>query len=109
MDQFKTVVEELKVTGNNLVEQVRKLLHEGNVRRIIIRDEKGNTFLEIPLTIAAVGVIAAPVLTAIGALAAMAVKFTIVTVRSEPTTETPPSQQASGEAPSEPTVPTTIP
>ena len=54
--------EQFKVAGNDLAAKVRELIHEGNVRRIIIKDERGHTFMEIPLTIAAVGVILAPVL-----------------------------------------------
>ena len=46
------IYEEFKVMGKDLVEKIRQLIHEGNVRRIIIKDEKGNTFLEIPLTVA---------------------------------------------------------
>ena len=67
--------EELKVQAGELVEKVKELIHEGNVRRIIIRDESGHTFMELPLTVAAVGVIAVPVLAALGALAAMVAKF----------------------------------
>jgi len=77
-DKMKTFVEEMKVFGHELADTVRKLIHEGNVRRIIIKDEQGNTFLEIPVTVAAVGMVFAPVLAAVGALAAMAAKFTVV-------------------------------
>jgi hypothetical protein len=57
---------------------VKALIHEGNVRRIIIKDEHGHTFVEIPVSVAAVGAVFAPILAAVGALAAMAAKFTIV-------------------------------
>ncbi len=77
-DKFRTFVEEIKVVGHELADKVKELIHEGNVRRIIIKDEQGNTFLEIPVTIAAVGIVFAPVLAAVGALAAMAAKFTVV-------------------------------
>jgi hypothetical protein len=77
-------VEEIQVLGRDLVEKVKALLHEGNVRRVIIKDDKGNTFVEIPVTVAAVGVIAAPILAAIGALSALVAKFTIVVERAEP-------------------------
>lgn len=70
--------EEFKVHSKDLVDKIRALIHEGNIRRIILKDEKGNTFLEIPLTVAAVGVIAAPVLAAIGGLAALVANYTIV-------------------------------
>lgn len=77
-------VEEIQVLGRDLVDKVKALLHEGNVQRVIIKDDKGNTFVEIPVTVAAVGVIAAPILAAIGALSALVAKFTIVVERSEP-------------------------
>jgi Domain of unknown function (DUF4342) len=81
---FHEFVEEIQVLGRDLVEKVKALLHEGNVQRVIIKDDKGNTFVEIPVTVAAVGVIAAPILAAIGALSALVAKFTIVVERSEP-------------------------
>ena len=57
---------------------MKALIREGNVRRIIIKDENGHTIIEIPVTVAAVGAVFAPILAAVGALAAMAAKFTIV-------------------------------
>ncbi len=86
--------EEIKVKGKDLVEKVKSILHEGNVRRIILKDEKGQTFLEIPLSIAAVGVLAAPLLAGLGAIAALVSNFTLVVERAaEPDkkTEPPPS------------------
>jgi hypothetical protein len=77
-------VEEVQVMGRDLVEKVKFLIHEGNVRRIIIKDEHGNTFVEIPVTVAAVGMILAPVLAAVGAISALVAKFTIVVERAEP-------------------------
>lgn len=84
---FQDFVEEIQVLGRDLVEKVKDLLHEGNVRRVIIKDDKGHTFMEIPVTVAAVGVIAAPILAAIGALSALVAKFTIVVERAEPKRE----------------------
>lgn len=83
---FESFIEEIQVLGRDLVAKVSELLHEGNVQRIVVKDEKGNTFVEIPVTVAAVSVILAPVLAAIGVLSAMAAKFTIVVVRSGPKT-----------------------
>ena len=77
-DKVKTFFEEIKVLGHELADKVKALIHEGNVRRIIIKNEQGHTFVEIPVTVAAVGAVFAPVLAAVGALAAMAAKFTIV-------------------------------
>jgi hypothetical protein len=76
-------VEEVQVLGRDLVDKVKSLIHEGNVRRIIVRDEHGNTFVEIPVTVAAVGAVLAPVLAALGAISALVAKFTIVIVRAE--------------------------
>lgn len=81
---FGNIVEEVHVLGRDLVEKVRELIHEGNVQRIVVKDEHGNTFVEIPVTVAAVGAILAPLLAAIGAISALVAKFTIVVVRSEP-------------------------
>ena len=83
-------VEEIQVLGRDLVEKVKALVHEGNVNRIIIKDEKGNTFVEIPVTIATVGAIFAPLLAAVGALSSLAAKFKIVIERAKPASEEPP-------------------
>jgi hypothetical protein len=85
---FQDFVEEVQVLGRDLVDKVKSLIHEGNVRRIIVRDEHGNTFVEIPVTVAAVGAVLAPVLAAVGAISALVSKFTIVVVRTE---DKPPS------------------
>jgi len=79
---FQDFIEEIQVLGRDLVEKVKSLIHEGNVRRIIIRDTNGNTFMEIPVTVAAVGGVLAPVLAALGAISALVAKFTIVIVRA---------------------------
>jgi Domain of unknown function (DUF4342) len=78
------LMEEVQVFGRDLVDKVRELIHEGNVQRIIVKDEHGNTFIEIPVTVATIGVIIAPLLAAVGAISALVAKFTIVVVRSEP-------------------------
>ena len=80
----RTFFEEIKVAGNELVDQVKRLIHEGNVHRIIIKDEHGRTFVEIPVVVAAVGAVFAPILAAVGALAAMAAHFTIHVEKSAP-------------------------
>jgi hypothetical protein len=74
--------EELQVMGEQLLSRVKELVHEGNVRRIIIKQE-GHTIMEIPLTIGVVGVIMAPALAAIGALGALLAQCSIEVVRSE--------------------------
>ena len=80
----KTFFEEFKVKGKDLVDKIKGIVHEGNVRRIILKDEKGQTFLEIPLSVAAVGVLAAPLIAGLGAIAALVVNFTLVIERAEP-------------------------
>jgi hypothetical protein len=75
--------DEFRVRGEDLLKKVKDLIREGNVRRIIIKDEHGKTYLEIPLTFGVVGVVLAPILAAIGALAAMAANFTIQIVKRD--------------------------
>lgn len=70
--------EEFKVQGDDIVSFVKKILAEGNARRIIIKKESGETFVEFPLTVGAVGALIAPVLAAAGAIAALVTKCTIV-------------------------------
>ncbi len=72
--------EEFKVTGAQLVEKVKDLIHEGNVRRIQEKQE-GRTILELPVTVVAVGVLIAPVAAALGALAALITDCTVAVER----------------------------
>ncbi|MFA5155608.1 MAG: DUF4342 domain-containing protein [Patescibacteria group bacterium] len=69
--------EQFKVYGHEVLKKVKELIKEGNIRRIIIKDEKGKVLVEIPVTFAVVGAVFAPVLAAIGALAAVVNKCTI--------------------------------
>ena len=82
MDKFGQVFEQFKVHGKDLVDKIQELIHEGNVRRIIVKDERGHTFMEIPLTVAAVGAVAAPILAAVGAIATLVAKFDIAVERT---------------------------
>lgn len=70
--------EEFRVDGEALLSKVKEILHEGNVRRIIIKDDKGATYIEIPMTVGVIGTLLLPVWAAIGALAALAANFNIV-------------------------------
>jgi len=90
MDNLGHFFEQFKVHANELGAKISELIHEGNVRRIIIRDEHGHTFMEIPLTVATVGVVVAPVLAAVGAIAALVTHVTVVVERT-----TPPGPRAS--------------
>jgi hypothetical protein len=74
----KSKFEEFKINGGELLDKIKDILHEGNVRRIILKDEHGKTFMEIPLTVGVVGAVFAPVLAALGAVAALASNLTIV-------------------------------
>ena len=82
MTDKKSRVEEFEVNGDKVVETVKRLVHEGNIRRITIKGEDGKTLIEIPLTFGVVGVVLVPVLAAIGALAALVARCTIVVERN---------------------------
>jgi len=78
MSEEKTRTEEMRVKGDELVAKVKELVHEGNVRRISIRNEEGRTLIDLPLTVGVVGVLLAPQLVALGAIAALLSHGTIV-------------------------------
>jgi len=80
MEEFK---EEFKVKSEEVIEKIKELIHEGNVSRIIIKDEDGKTYMEIPVTIGVIGVLLAPWLAAIGAIAAMVGHLKVEVIRSE--------------------------
>jgi len=75
--------EEFTVSGDDLIERVRQLLHEGNVTRVIVKDAKGRVLLEIPATIGVIGVVLAPWLAALGVIAALVTNCKIVVERRE--------------------------
>jgi hypothetical protein len=79
----KFTSEEFTVSGKNLVDRVGELLHEGNVTRIIVKDEAGKTLLEIPATVGVVGIVVAPWLAALGVIAALVTNCKIVVERRE--------------------------
>ncbi|MFN8135743.1 MAG: DUF4342 domain-containing protein [Bacteroidales bacterium] len=74
---------EFKVKSEDLIRKIRELIDEGNVNRIIIKDSTGKVYLEIPVTIGVIGVVIAPVLAAVGALAAWAADFTVEVIRKD--------------------------
>lgn len=80
MNEKKTT-EEFTVNGEELLGKVKSLINEGNIRRIIIKDEAGKVLVELPLTLGVVGALLAPVLAAVGAIAALVTKCTIVVER----------------------------
>ena len=80
---MRETMNEFKVKGKELLKKIEELIHEGNVRRIIIKDEQNRTFMEIPVTIGVIGTIFAPVLAAVGALAGMVANFKVEVIRRE--------------------------
>lgn len=75
--------EKFVVDSDSLVKKIKEILHEGNVTKIIVNDEKGKTLLEIPVTVGAVGILLAPWLAALGAIAAIAAECTIIVERKD--------------------------
>ena len=82
-ETFTSRTEEIRITGDELLAKVKELVHEGNIRRLIIRNDAGTTLVEIPLTVGLVGVALLPVWAAIGAIAALATDCTIVVERQD--------------------------
>jgi hypothetical protein len=79
----KSAKEEFKVAGGEIIEKIKELIHQGNIRKIIIKNEEEKTLIEIPLTLGIVGAALAPVLAAVGAIAALVTKMTIVVEKTE--------------------------
>ena len=75
--------EEFKLTGSEVIEKIKDLIHQGNIRRIILKDDSGKAILEIPLTLGVVGAALMPVLAAVGAVAALVAKLTIVVEKDD--------------------------
>jgi len=79
--------EEFQFSGDTLLAKIREIIHQGNIRRVIIKNEEGRTLIDIPLTLGVVGTLLAPQLAAIGAVAALVLRGSIVVekeVASEP-------------------------
>ncbi len=74
---------EFRINGKELLAKVEELIKEGNARRIIIKDENGKTYIEIPVTVGLIGAVFAPVLAAVGAIAALASNFTVEVIKKE--------------------------
>ncbi len=75
--------EEFKVNGEDLLKKVKEIIKEGNVRKISIKNKNGKTIVELPLTVGVVGAAIAPLLAAVGAIAALVTECTIVVEREE--------------------------
>jgi hypothetical protein len=83
MSEDEVRTEEYKVSGDALVAKVKELVHEGNIRRVIIKNEEGKTLIEVPLTLGVVGVLFLPTLAAIGAVAALVTDCTLIVEKAE--------------------------
>ena len=80
-ENFRT--EEFRVSGEELLGRIKGLVHEGNIRQIVIKNKDGGTVMEIPLTIGVVGALLVPTLAAVGAIAALLTEATVVVEKSE--------------------------
>jgi hypothetical protein len=89
--------EEFKVSGEKVLSKVNELIHEGNIRRIILKNEEGKTLIEIPLTMGVVGAVLLPVWAAIGAIAALAANLIIVVEKIDEKPAAPKSQKKASE------------
>jgi len=74
----KTRIEEFEVTGEKLIETVKQIIRGGNIRRVTIKSEKGESLIEFPLTLGVAGALILPQLAAVGAIAALVTKCAIV-------------------------------
>ncbi len=75
--------EEFKLDGGKVLDKVKEIIHAGNVRRIVLKNEDGRTLLEIPLTLGVVGAALLPVFAAVGALAAVVTRMVIVVEKTQ--------------------------
>lgn len=89
--------EEIKVKGQELVKKVKELIHEGNIRRIIIKNNEDKILLEIPLTVGLVGAFFAPILAAVGALATFALDYKLQIIKREDEEKDQDTKQAGTE------------
>ena len=87
----RTAREEFRVSGEAVVAKVKELVREGNVRRIIIKNDDGRVLLEVPLTIGVIGTVLLPVWAALGAMAALVANLTLAVERVEPRDSVDPS------------------
>ena len=83
MSEEKVRTEEFQVRGEEIVSKIKELIHEGDIRRVIIKNEEGRALIDIPLTIGVVGALVAPQLAALGAIAALVTHGTIVVEKLE--------------------------
>jgi CBS domain-containing protein len=88
MSDPNTRSEEFQFSGDTLLSRIKEILREGNIRRVVIKNEDGRVLIDIPLTIGVVGTLLAPQLAAIGAIAALVLRGSIVIEKETPPTPT---------------------
>jgi len=84
MSDAQSRTEEFRVSGDGLVARVKELIHQGNIRRITVKNDEGRAIFEIPLTFGVVGAVLMPVWVALGAIAALAGSYTLVVEKHDP-------------------------
>lgn len=82
-DKNQSNQESFRVSGEDILGKIKEIIKEGNARRIIIKNDKDETIMEFPVTIGAVGVILAPIFAAVGTIAALAMKCTLIVEKRE--------------------------
>ena len=87
MSEQNVRTEEFHVSGDTLIAKIKELVQEGNVRRVVLKNEEGKILVEFPLTLGVVGAVLAPQLAAIGAIAALVTHCTVVVEKVEPQVE----------------------
>lgn len=81
--QDRTRTETFKLDGGKVLDKIKELIHQGNIRRITLKNEAGKTLIEIPLTLGLVGAALLPVFAAVGALAAVVTHMVLVVEKTE--------------------------
>jgi len=87
---------QFKINSKELLEKIEELIREGNATRIIVKDENGKVFIEIPVTIGVIGTLFAPIVAALGALAGMAAHYTVEVINREDEAKAAPNKADSG-------------
>ncbi len=82
MPEYKT--EEFHINGEELLAKIKELIHEGNIRKVTIKNKDGKTLIEFPMTLGVVGAVLAPTLAAVGAVAALIGEATVVVEKQTP-------------------------
>jgi hypothetical protein len=89
--------EEFKVRSEDAIAKIKELVREGNVRRLTIKNDEGETLVEVPLTIGVIGTLLLPTWAAVGAIAALVANLTLAVERREPAPGATPRPKPAGE------------